>query len=224
MKKFIIAIAAMISAVASVMAQDIATIPDLSVYTQDVSIKPGETATLSFHMKNSVNNVESLGLAFTLPDGISVATKANGRYQMAGNEDRFDGHVMSANYVEKKGIYKVAILQSGNPFVGNEGELFTFTIQASKDIKPGDYEVKLSEVELSGNSKIYNKGIISENGTYTGKITVATPTGINSVAGESAQGAVEIYNVNGVKQSTLQSGLNIVKNVKTGEVKTVSVK
>lgn len=213
----------MICAVASVMAQDITTIPDNSLYTLDCSVKAGEKVSLSIQMKNS-KTVESLMFRCTMPEGFSMAKDEEGYYVIELNSDRANKHTLfDPTFIDNE--YRVAILQGGRAFKKNEGEILHFDVAVDEKVVPGDYEIKLTDVELSGDGTYEGiEGIVSKNGTYTGKITVIDPTGISSVAGEAAQGAVEIYNVNGVKQSTLQSGLNIVKNVKTGEVKTVSVK
>lgn len=221
MKKLIVAIVAMVCAVASVMAQDIANIPDNSLYMLDCTAKPGEQITISVHMKNTAT-VQSLGMHCVMSEGLSMAKDEDGYYVIALSDRANKHNLFEPTFV--KGEYRIAILQSGRPFKGNEGEIFTFGVKVADDITPGEYEVKLTEVELSGDSKLYDKGIISQDGVYAAKITVIDPTGINGVATDATDGAVEIYNVNGVKQSTLQPGLNIVKNVKTGEVKTVSVK
>lgn len=225
MKKFIFAFVAMVVGLCPAMAQDIETIADNTLYTVDATAKPGEQVVISVQMKNS-HPVQSIGLYFTLSDGLTVAKSARGLYLITLSDERTDSelHSLSKSYVTE---YRVAILQqTGLPFEGTSGEVFTVTVDVPEDMPEGDYEIRLYNVELSGidaleNGKYLNwKTPFTE---YTGKITVINPTAVAEVSAENGD-AVEIYSVNGVRQSSLQPGLNVVKNVKTGDAKTVVVK
>lgn len=223
MKKFILAFATMFIAFAPAMAQDIEQIKDNSLYTLDCTVNKGEQATISVQMKNSAF-VQSIGLYFSLPEGIMVARNSRDMLMIDLSMERtaMDLHSLSKNYINEE--YRVAILQlAGFPFDGNSGEVFTITCDIDENLPEGEYEIRLFNVELSGRSTLYDKGIISNHGEYFGKITVVDPTGVTGVAAEQND-AMEIYGVNGVKQSSLRPGLNIVKNINTGETKTVMAK
>lgn len=224
MKKFLFCFIAMLVSIAPAMAQDIETIADNSLYTLDAKGYPGKQLKISVQMKNTAF-VQSIGMYFTLPEGISVAKNSRDMLMINLSTERTDVdlHSLGKNYV--KGEYRVAILQlAGYPFEGNSGEVFTITCNVDENLPLGDYEIRLFNVELSGRSDLYDKGIISNHGEYFGKISIVEdPTGIAGITAADSDD-IEIYSVNGVKQSSLQPGLNVVKNVKTGEVKTVSVK
>lgn len=235
MKKFIFALATMVLGIAPAMAQDIETIPDNSLYTLDATVAKGTTGTISVQMKNSKENVQAIGLYFTLPEGFSVPVE-DGLYLIdCSGRTNLKKNNLQSNLV--KGEYRVGLLSNTiNPISGTSGEVFTITVNVADNVKAGDYEIRLFNVELSGilgTTTVKDEkgddvekniiGIISNNGEYKGKITVSDPTSVKGAfVDEDSQ--VEIFDVNGVKQPSMKSGLNIVKNAKTGEVKKITIK
>ena len=208
MKKYIYALATMLLGIMPAMAQDIATIPDNSLYVLDTTVAKGARTVLSVQMKNSAE-VQSIGTYFTLPEGFTVPMEDDAYLiDLSLERTTYKKHGIGSNLVD--GEYRVAILQSaGSPFKGTEGEVFTITVDVADTVEPGEYEVRL---------------FISRNGEYKGKITVTDPTGMTEVSADGDAAGVEVYGVNGVKQPSLMKGLNIVKDAKTGKVKKVSVK
>lgn len=226
MKKYIYALATMLLGIMPAMAQDIATIPDNSLYVLDTTVAKGARTVLSVQMKNSAE-VQSIGTYFTLPEGFTVPMEDDAYLiDLSLERTTYKKHGIGSNLVD--GEYRVAILQSaGSPFKGTEGEVFTITVDVADTVEPGEYEVRLFKSELSGDSRYETdgiKGIISRNGEYKGKITVTDPTGMTEVSADGDAAGVEVYGVNGVKQPSLMKGLNIVKDAKTGKVKKISVK
>ncbi len=201
--------------IAPAMAQDIASIPDNSVYVNDATVDKGKQVVLSFQMKNSAE-VQAIGLYFTLPEGFSIPQDAGVYYiDLSMERTNFRKHAVGSNLVD--GEYRVAVTtNNGSVFAGNEGEIFTVTVDVAETVAAGDYEVKLSQVELSG-----IEGIISNKGEYTGKITVTDPTTSVTNVSADAEGDVEVYSSNGMKLAKMQNGLNIIKDKKTGAVKKV---
>lgn len=220
MKKFVFTFMTMMLAVASSMAQDVAAIPDNSIYMMDAQVASGYQTVLSLPMKNSAE-VQSFQLQIQFPEGVTVVKNDRGRDMIAMNADRSDGHSFSFRQQKDPTIYKMAALQSGYPVVGNDGEVVNITVEVSKDMPAGDYEIKISDVLLANNK--YDKGIISENGEYTGKLTVIEPTGVASVSYADSSKKTIIYNANGMPVSNLQKGINIIKDASTGTVKKVLV-
>lgn len=221
MKKYLLTFAVMLMGIATAMAQDIETIPDNSLYTLDASVFPGKQVTVSVQMKNS-RPVQAIGLHFTLPEGFSVPMEDNyALVDLSTERTTLRKHTLGATFPD--GLeYRVAILSpTGATFSGNSGEVFTIPVDVAEDVKPGDYEIKLLQVELSGYDE--GKDWYTPFSEYAGKITVVDPTAVATVSAEAGQD-VEVYSVNGVRQPTLQPGLNIVKDVRTGESKTVVVK
>ncbi len=203
MKKFLLSIAVAMLSFCTAMAQDISTIPDNSVYTLDLSATPGTQATLSIHLKNSTPT-QGVQITMTLPEGITMA-KEGDDYCIDKGARAQKGQDPEANFVD--GVYMIGVLSTGGrEYPGTEGEIITCVLDIAATVSPGDYEVKLTGVETNGIS-----GVISKKGThdYTGKITITAATGINDV--DAGTAPTDIYSANGMKQKSLQKGLNIVK-------------
>ena len=220
MKKFIFTLATMLSGIVPTLAQNIAEIPDNSIYTSDATANPGRQFVLSFQLKNSAD-VEAVGLHFHLPEGFSIARNDGGDRVYAMNAGRDDSHSLRVSGPHPAGEYRASVLntKSYGALVGHEGEIFNVTLEAAETLAYGNYEVRLEQVELSCLGKI-----VSQDGTYTGKITVAAPTAVSEAAANAAASEVEIYGTNGIRQSALRSGINIVKGVNGGKARAVSVK
>lgn len=230
MKKFLFCFIAMLVSIAPAMAQDIETIADNSLYTLDAKGYPGKQLKISVQMKNS-RPVQAIGLHFTLPEGLSVPLEDDfyALCDLSTERTTFRKHNLGATFPDKK-EYRVAITTNiGAFFSGNSGEVFTIPVDVAENVAYGDYEIKLLQVELSGLEENAEGKKVDWSTPYpfleyTGKISIVVdPTGIAGITAADSDD-IEIYSVNGVKLSSLQPGLNVVKNVKTGEVKTISVK
>lgn len=220
MKKFIFTLAAMLSGIVPALAQNIAEIPDNSIYTSDATANPGRQFVLSFQLKNSAD-VEAVGLHFYLPEGFSIAKSEGESKVYAMNAGRNDSHSLRVSGPHPAGEYRASILNPAPDKVltGHEGEIFNVTLEAAETLAYGNYEVRLEQVELSCLGKI-----VSQDGTYTGKIIVAAPTAVSEAAANAAASEVEIYGTNGIRQSALRPGINIVKGVNGGKARAVTVK
>lgn len=220
MKKFIFSLVTMALSIVPSMAQDIADIPDNSVYTADASAESGGQFVLSFQMKNSAD-VEAVGLYFYLPEGFSVAKNDRGRLIYSMNANRNDSHSLMVSGPHPTGEYRASILNPAPDYVlvGHEGEIFNVTVDVAETVASGIYYVKLKQVELSCLGKI-----VSQDGTYTGKINVTLPTAVKDAIVDTADGEVEIYDINGIKLPKMRSGINIVKDASGGKTFAVKVK
>ena len=234
MKKFIFALATMFISIAPAIAQDSTTepeatapeqveeataIPDNIMYISDAEVKPGERATLSVKMKNSVPMLTVSGF-FTLPEGITVPQEDD-FYLIDLSLERTSArkHSILSNCVD--GEYRVVVSHSANkPFEGTEGEVFTVTIDVAETVAPGEYEVKFYDQELVD----AQNAIVTKKGEYTSKIKVVDPTSVGAAVAADNDSKVEIYNADGVKLPALQPGLNIPRDVSTGKTSKVTVK
>ena len=234
MKKFIFALATMFLSIAPAIAQETTTepetttpdqveestdIPDNIMYFSGAEVKPGERATLSVKMKNSVPMLTVSGF-FTLPEGM-VVPQEDDFYLIDLSLERTTArkHNILSNCVD--GEYRVGVIHSANkPFAGTEGEVFTVTVDVAETVAPGEYEIKFYNQELVDEKNV----IVTKKGEYTSKITVVDPTSVGAAEAADNNAKVEIYNANGVKLPTLQPGLNILRNVSTGKTSKVTVK
>ncbi len=217
MRKFIFTLATMVLGLVPSMAQNAGN----SLYMADATATAGAQVTLSFNVKNSVD-VQALQVDFTLPEGFSVVYDAEYEsylIDLSTERTTYKFHSLSCNLMEG-GFYRVGILSpQGRTFKGNDGEVFTATVSVDKNVKAGDYTVEMLNITLANVD-----GKVIEDATATGKITVAEPTGIQQVMSAVKNGEVWVYNVNGVLLPAPQKGINIVKNVQTGEMKKIVIK
>lgn len=182
---------------------DITSIDNV-LYINDVTADAGKQAKLSVKMKNMAL-VQTIGVYVTMPEGVTVATNARGQYMITLSNERTDSdcHSLSKSCVD--GVYRVGILgTAGLPFDGNDGEVFTITVNIPEDMLAGDYTIEMTEMELTDTS---NKSYTTESVKST--LTVqSTATGISSV---SIDDASNIYNISGQARETMQHGVNILK-------------
>ncbi len=217
MKKFIFTLATMVFGLVPSMAQD----ADNCLYMADATATAGSQVTLSFNMKNKVD-VQALQVDFTLPEGFAVVFDAEYEsylIDLSTERTSYKNHSISPALMDG-GFYRVGILSpSGRTFKGNDGEVFTATVSVDKNVKAGEYTVEMSNITLANVD-----GKVIEDAVATGKITISEPTAIQHVIAGVKSGEYVVYNVNGVLLPALQKGVNIVKNIQTGEMQKIVIK
>lgn len=168
-----------------------------------VNIKPGETKTLSVGMINT-ESIQGLQCNIELPEGISFATKANGKIDIANNADRGDGFTLSGNLQEDGSLTVASVNFDGDTYYGNSGTIFTFKITADEGLAVGEYEIKLRDIVLSS-------GVAIKPSDTTGKVTVeSSQTSIQQI-GSYDNAPDKIYNLSGQNVKTPAHGI-YVKN------------
>lgn len=191
-----------------------------TLYFEPVTVKAGETTTVSVKLKNN-GDVQSIGTHLSLSEGLKIVTKTDGgstTYGVKVSAERTapEKYYVAANYLEGDKEYRVAVLSlSGVTFSGNDGEALTIEVEADKDLKPGAYTMTFSETELSNNSSPL--GILANHITYEGTINVSDPTGINGVDADGDSGVEEVYTADGIKTGKIQKGFNLIKQ-RNGDV------
>lgn len=129
---------------------------DNILYINPTEGKVGEQVTLSVKMKNAAN-VQTIGVYVKLPEGVSVARNSKNQLMISLSSERTDAecHTLSKSFVD--GIYRVGILgTAGFPFDGNDGDVFTMTLNIPSGMAEGEYPIELTEMELTDtNNKSY---------------------------------------------------------------------
>ena len=126
---------------------------DAFFYANDkVEAKVGETITFNVAMKN-VKNILAFQFWLTLPDGISVNQRTN-----VDAEQEFDidltnrkksKHVLDLDVTITGALQVIGEPTDGRSiFKGNEGDLVTMKLKVSSDMKPGNYTIKISNIEF----------------------------------------------------------------------------
>ena len=127
---------------------------DAFFYANDkVEAKVGETITFNVAMKN-VKNILAFQFWLTLPDGISVNQRTN-----VDDEQEFDidltnrkksKHVLDLDVTITGALQVIGEPTDGRSiFKGNEGDLVTMKLKVSSDMKPGNYTIKISNIEFA---------------------------------------------------------------------------
>lgn len=135
-KKYFFALAAMVLGSASAMADNLTI--------NDFSMSAGETKNIEILLDNT-SAVQSLGMYIELPAGITMDA-ANVALVSSRAPEADD--MIAANNVGQ--VCRVAMLGiGGKAVVGNSGALFTIPVKVAEGTADGDYELTLSNVELS---------------------------------------------------------------------------
>ena len=201
MKKFYMTLVAMLCGVAA-MAQDVD-----GVYAPDIQVDKGETtAVLSVCLKNSME-VGAISFRVQLPEGVTVATKKNGKVDMTLNDDRAedwgtDGQLAS------DGNWMISVYDKV-PFYENDGEIVAVKLNISDEVAAVDktYEVKLYEISAAtpDGTSLTVAGLMPTEATCA--LIVGEGTGIINI--NAADSKAPVYNVAGQRVSKAQKGVYI---------------
>ena len=126
----------------------------------------------------SMNNVEQIvGFQFDLqlPEGVTLATNANGT-MAATLTDRASDHSLTVSKVGD-GLYRfISVSMNNNAFAGNEGALLNVKLLVDESVAEGDYEVTVTNTELTASDQTE---IHSVDGTATLTVRKAEPGDVN---------------------------------------------
>ena len=171
-----------------------------------ISIKPGETKTVSVDMTNT-EGIQGLQCSIDLPEGLSFATKSNGKIDISNNTDRGDGFTLSSSLQEDGSLTVATVNFEGDSYYGNSGTIFTFKITADENMAAGDYEIKVCDIVLSS-------GVAIKPSDASGKVTVSnSETGLQKIESDGNQ-SDSIYNLNGQRVNNPSRGIYIVNGRK----------
>ena len=133
-------------------------------------------------MKIELQNEDEVKLCqfdLRLPNGVTVATKSNGKLDVKLTE-RVESHSVTGRQLENGNYRFVVSSMDNDSFIGNEGTLVEITLDVPATIEAGEYIVKVQNVELSvpnGNDLMVVKPADTES-----KLTVKsyTPGDVNN--------------------------------------------
>ena len=120
-----------------------------SLYADNITALIGNTASFSIMMKNT-ESISGFQFTMTLPEGVSVATDGNGNLK-ATLSSRGSNAFFNAN-LASDGTYRCSSFLSNGSFSGEDGELVNFTLDIASDMAVGDYQVNISNIELTTTS------------------------------------------------------------------------
>lgn len=155
-----------------------------SIYVENTTLAAGQSGVIKVMINNN-SSVQSVGVYLTLPSGFTFDASAvalDATMAPATND------TIAANTVD--GATRVAILgKGGEAFSAVEGTLFTIPVTIDSSVAAGDYELQITNAELSTTSN----AIINVPDAVA-KITVSS-----GVKGDvNGDGEVNIADVNAI--------------------------
>ena len=130
---------------------------------QDVEIAAGESVSLNIELTNTTTNLMGWQCDISLPEGLSLALKNNGRpAAMLGERFSMTEHTISSNHLANGDYRFIATSLDGDAISGISGTLFTVTLQADASITSGTKTgiVKNIEFNTQDNQKLLLDNVI----------------------------------------------------------------
>lgn len=118
------------------------------LYLDQIDIEPGETKEVELMLTNSGTVAAAQG-NIKLPEGLSFVMKNNVRVDVSNIDSRAEDYTLSCALQEDGSLTFAQYSPDGLTYVGNSGGILKFKIKAADDVKPGNYEIMLSDVVLS---------------------------------------------------------------------------
>ncbi len=207
MKKIIMSLAASLVSITTAFSAEVA---DNSLYIVSDTVTAGTSFNLSVCLKNSEEDVQSIGFDLALPTGMQVDMD-NDALVIGFNSQRTTPEQHAIYTTSSVTTPRIAVLQkTGNAISGVDGESLVVAVNVDESMLPGDYDVVITGAELSG-----RQGIIASGGSYTARITVASSTGVDDVTADTQQTSGRIYTLSGVEVKQTVPGRVYVKDGKT---------
>ncbi len=107
----------------------------------------GKQLVLPINLTNT-DDIAGVQFKLTLPAGVSVALNSKNKLMFSKTE-RDEDHTLSGSKADD-GSYTVLLYSADSEAImGNEGSIIDVTLDIDKEMKDGNYEIKLSDIVLS---------------------------------------------------------------------------
>ena len=118
-----------------------------ALFAENLETLIGKKDILSIELQNQ-DDVKLCQFDLRLPDGVTVATKSNGKLD-AKLTERAESHSVSATRLGN-GDYRFVVSSLDNDsFTGNSGALMEITLDIAETMEAGEYTIKVLNTELS---------------------------------------------------------------------------
>lgn len=151
--------------------------PNNFIYADPVVISEDGDATIVFNMKNEIA-ATGFQFNFKLPEGFEVSEDEDGFLDVFLSQIRTTSRKTNTFDCVKwdDGSYRVLAASTKNyEFSGNDGEVVTVHIKKKADVESGDYELLLTDIELTNAS---GQTFRTSKATYT----IVVPAAANEIA------------------------------------------
>lgn len=128
-----------------------------SLTIDDFQIKAGETKTVAVKLdKGTLESVYSVQADFACTEGLSIATKTNGKPDMTLVEGVLDGWSIATN-VLNSGNSRVSVLSlEGDFYTGEPAEIINIKVTAADDFERGTITISNIEFAISNKGATHN--------------------------------------------------------------------
>lgn len=116
----------------------------------------GKTMTLPILMNNQ-QQITGLQFDLYLPEGVTVAKKANGKNDITVTDRMEDSYSLSSNTMEDGCVRVTGLSMESTPFTGNNGSIINVVLQIDESIADGDYQIQVKNIILSDVTGVAHK-------------------------------------------------------------------
>ena len=122
---------------------------DNMIYFEDVTVFTNSSVSHPLQLKNTVD-MTAVQFDLYLPEGVSLATDARGRYAITFNADRADNttHTLSSALQSDGAIRVLCYSTESYEFLGSEGAIFYFPLEIA-EMEDGDYDMVIKNIVLT---------------------------------------------------------------------------
>ena len=149
-------------------------IPEMT--TSSISISQGGSASLPINITNGDVVLNGYQFDLVLPDGFSLVEDEEGEFKYTLS-NRYSGKISIGISQVNSNTYRVIAFSINSvEITGKEGIVITLNLKADNDVSVGNYEGKLSEINLS---KADGFGLYPEDVTFGITVKKAMPGDVN---------------------------------------------
>lgn len=116
----------------------------------------GKNVTLPIQMNNQ-QQITGLQFDLYLPEGVTVAKKANGKNDITVTDRMDDGYSLSSNTMEDGCVRVTGLSMESTPFTGNDGSIINVVLQIDESAADGDYQIQVKNIILSDVTGVAHK-------------------------------------------------------------------
>lgn len=186
---------------------------NVTLKVKPFAINAGETKTISLELDNEGVDASGFVCDVYLPKGLAVDVDAM-TFNATSNRTNASFHAMPVAVQENGAMRILCYSANGESLLGISGAVIDIPVTASADIEQGEAVLTIANQEVvnADGTKVYCPE------AYNAKVMIGGVTGVATVSGSDATESIaSVYNAVGIRQSKIQSGLNIILK-KDGEV------